>query len=273
MSRSTVLVVTYGMTTLDLAWVPDDVEVLIVHNDDRLDRSSITHPRVRHLEPGGNVGFGAGMNHALAHVETERVILCNPDTTLEAEHFDALDDAGLDTIVAIPLVEDDGTPNAVVNPYWGVTSFVATAWRLGRFAPRGGRLRSVAMRVIGGQGKGHVEALAQRPGRWPLTERWVAGAVLSLPADAVRSVGGFDESYFLYFEDADLQQRLAQAHPDLHVELKAVAPAVHLVGGSDDGSISTIVARHRRESARTYASRQPGAGWRLAEAALAVGAR
>ncbi len=273
MSQSTVLVVAYGIDALDLSWVPSDTEVIIVHNDDRLDLGACEHPSSRHLWPGRNVGFGAGMNLALAEVTSERVLLCNPDTRLDPCHFEALDSADGSTIVAIPLLEEDGAPNAVVSPYWTVLAFVATAYRLGRFAPRGGRLRSIVARLLGRYGAGHVEALGQTSGRWSLQERWVSGAVLSMPTDALRVVGGFDESYFLYFEDADLQQRLAVARPDIEIELKDIRPAVHLVGGSDNGSRSDVVARHRRASARTYASRQTGAGWRVAETALAVGSR
>jgi N-acetylglucosaminyl-diphospho-decaprenol L-rhamnosyltransferase len=273
MNRSTVLMVTYGLSSIQLDWIPDDVDVVVVHNDDRLHPSSVRHPRARHLHPGRNLGFGAGMNLALSDVTTDRVILCNPDTRLAPLHFEALDNADDATIVAIPLVEDDGTPNAVVNPYWSVPAFFATAWRVGRFVPRDSRGRALAARLLGSNGGAHVEALAHRPGRWPLSERWVSGAVFSMPTASMRAVGGFDEDFFLYFEDAALQQRLARVDPSLMVELKAVAPARHAVGGSVGEAETRVVARHRRSSARTYASRQPGIGWRLAQASLAVGAR
>ena len=37
---------------------------------------------------------------------------------------------------------------------------------------------------------------------------WVSGAVMLLPVAAVREVGGFDESFFMYTEEVDLQRRL-----------------------------------------------------------------
>lgn len=270
MSRSTVVCVVFGVDSIDLDWIPTDTPVVIVHNDDRLGSAACDHPLVRHVRPGENLGFGAGINRALVEVETERVILCNPDTVLGRHHFAALDDAAPDTIVAVPLVEADGTPNAVVNPYWTVPAFLVTAFRLGRFVPRGGRSRTIAARLLGRNGAAHLDALEQLPGRFSLTERWVSGAVLSVPADCLRAVGGFDESYFLYYEDADLQQRLARVRPDLRVELAEVDPGVHVVGGSSDGPSCAVVAGHRRDSARIYASRQSGIGWRFAEAALAV---
>lgn len=270
---STVLVVAYGITELDLGWVPGDQSAIVVHNDDQLRGDSVAHPRVRHVRPGANVGFGAGMNLALAEVTTDRVILCNPDTALRRAHFDALDAFGADPVIAtVPLLEADGTPNAVVNPYWSVPAFLATAYRLGRFAPRGGRARAAASRLLGRNGTAHLDALAQGRGEWSIHDRWVSGAVFSMPTAELRSVGGFDEDYFLYFEDADLHQRLGAAYPDLMVRMVDIDPARHFVGGSDSAGGSAVVARHRFRSARTYASRQPGVAWRVAERAL-VGPR
>lgn len=262
------LVVAYGVKYVDLNWVPPDVEVFVVHNDDNLSAAPVTHPCVRNLHPDRNVGFGAGMNLALASVTSERVILCNPDTHLEAVHFEVLDDADPSTIVAVPLVDERGTPNAVVNPYWSIPAFAATAWRLGRFAPKDSRRRQFFSRLLGTAGSAHLEALAQKPGRWPLSERWVSGAVCSLPTAAMRAVGGFDEDYFLYFEDADLQQRLGRFDPALCVELKDVRPGRHTVGGSASQAERHTILRHRRRSARIYASRQVGIGWRVMEALL-----
>ncbi len=271
-SRSTVIYVAYGVETLDLRWIPHDTAVIVVHNDERLPEAACGHASVHHIHTGSNVGFGAGMNRALGSVFTPRVILCNPDTGLTRAHFDALDDGDDHTIVTIPLVEADGVPNAVVNPYWTVPAFLATAWRLGRFAPRGGRRIEKVMPLLGPWGRGHRDSLTHRPGEWPVSERWVAGAVLSLPTEAICRVGGFDEEYFLYFEDADLHQRLARSHPELKIRLADIEPAHHAVGGSAvDPADSLDVARHRRRSARTYASRQPGVSWRVAESMLSLG--
>ena len=97
--------------------------------------------------------------------------------------------------------------------------------------------------------------------------------MLSLPTEALRAVGGFDEDYFLYFEDADLHQRLARDFPALRIRLPDVEPARHAVGGcATTYEDRRAVARHRRASARVYASRQPGRPWRFAESVLAVGA-
>ena len=197
----TVVIVAYGVDSLSLDWVPDTTEVIVVHNDDALRGDGCVHPNVVHVRPGRNVGFGAGVNLGLARVTTERVILCNPDTLLERAHFDALDGDD-DAIVAIPLVEADGTPNAVVNPYWmsRPSSPRSSDWsiRAADRAPPG------ATRIQRGSSCAPAQAGVVPAG----TGSWRA----ALGANrALRAVGGFDERYFLYYEDADLQQRLSNA--------------------------------------------------------------
>ncbi|MGO2608026.1 MAG: glycosyltransferase family 2 protein [Brachybacterium tyrofermentans] len=62
---------------------------------------------------------------------------------------------------------------------------------------------------------------------------WVSGAVLLLPLDEVRSAGGFDEGYFMYTEEVDLQLRLRRAGiPSL---LDADLEVRHVGGGSSGG--------------------------------------
>ncbi|AXK46851.1 glycosyltransferase family 2 protein [Brachybacterium saurashtrense] len=62
---------------------------------------------------------------------------------------------------------------------------------------------------------------------------WVAGAVLLLPLAEVRAAGGFDEGYFMYAEEVDLQLRLRrQGIPSL---LDADLEVRHAGGGSSGG--------------------------------------
>ena len=59
---------------------------------------------------------------------------------------------------------------------------------------------------------------------------WVSGACMLIRRAAFEAVGGFDERYFLYWEDADLCRRLrARGHEIRYVP---AAAAVHVVGTS-----------------------------------------
>ncbi|MEM9132215.1 MAG: hypothetical protein AAF962_12830 [Actinomycetota bacterium] len=266
----TVVYVAYGVDRLQLDWIPAGTPVIVVCNDDRL--TPPERPGLVVIDPGTNLGFGAAVNRALDRVDTPRILLCNPDTDLDREHFDALATSPTGELVALPLVEMDGTANSVINGYWGPVAFVATALRLGRFAPRDGLVRRLLTPLLGRWGRAHRASLDNEAGTWPLAERWATAAVLALPVAEVRAVGGFDDAYFLYYEDADLQQRLAARFPHLRLRLLDSTPGVHEVGGSATGERSAV-ARHRRAAAVVYARRQPGVRWRLAALAVAAADR
>lgn len=62
---------------------------------------------------------------------------------------------------------------------------------------------------------------------------WVSGAVLLLPLAEVRAAGGFDEGYFMYTEEVDLQLRLRRA--GIPALLDADLEVRHVGGGSSGG--------------------------------------
>jgi len=43
------------------------------------------------------------------------------------------------------------------------------------------------------------------------TQPWLSGACLLLPAAAWRRLEGFDDDYFMFFEDVDLGERVGRA--------------------------------------------------------------
>ena len=59
----------------------------------------------------------------------------------------------------------------------------------------------------------------------PCQPDWIAGMFMLLRRDAFAAVGGFDEGYFMYYEDVDLCARLRAA--GLRVEVDPAAGAVH----------------------------------------------
>lgn len=265
----TALFVTYGLDTLDLSWVPASVPVLVVHNDNCLAPPAVRgHPDVVHLHPGRNLGFGQGVMFGLPHVDTDRVVLCNPDVVLGDAHWSALQTPERLDIVTIPLIDADGRRTVVASPYPGPAATCLTGLHLGRLAPRGGRLRNLLQAVGGSWGTTHAASLTSPVGIWPLHERWVSGATMSVDAEILREVQ-FDERYFLYFEDTDLCARIATAQPASRAVVTDVLPAVHRVGGSVTTPASYALARLARcRSAAIYAGDRDGHPWHLAATVL-----
>jgi N-acetylglucosaminyl-diphospho-decaprenol L-rhamnosyltransferase len=79
---------------------------------------------------------------------------------------------------------------------------------------------------------------------------WVSGACMLVRRSAFEAVNGFDEGYWMYWEDADLCRRLDNAGWQVHFEPASV---VHHATGASGVSVRTIRAFH--ESAARFASR------------------
>jgi N-acetylglucosaminyl-diphospho-decaprenol L-rhamnosyltransferase len=71
---------------------------------------------------------------------------------------------------------------------------------------------------------------AIRGGEASVVVDWLSGACMLARRDAMAAVGGFDERFFLYWEDADLCRRLRGR--DYRVRYVPGATAIHRVGQS-----------------------------------------
>jgi len=134
-------------------------------------------------------GFGANHNAAFARCRTPYFCVCNPDVRLPADPFPALVQALADPRVAVagPLVR---SPEGRIED--SARRF-PTAWSLLKklFVDR--------------------REPDYPTDRGPQEVDWVAGMFMLFRADAFRAAGGFDEAYFLYYEDVDICRRLAKA--------------------------------------------------------------
>jgi len=134
-------------------------------------------------------GFGANHNVAFRRCRTPYFCVCNPDVRLPDDPFPALLAALADSRAAVagPLV---------CSPEGGVEDSARrfpTPWSLLKkaFADR------------------------RRPDyptdRGALEVDWIAGMFMLFRSEAFRAVGGFDEAYFMYYEDVDICRRLNAA--------------------------------------------------------------
>jgi GT2 family glycosyltransferase len=191
----TVSVVSHGQNALvnqllrDLgAHSPERVSLVLTENipdATPLDTASLSCPVERIANPSVK-GFGANHNAAFERCRTPWFCVLNPDIRFSADPFPPLLDAlaGPRAAIAGPLVR---------NPTGGVEDSAR------RFPTAGSLLRKLFS--------------DRREPDYP-TDRgtqdvdWVAGMFMLCRADAYRAVRGFDEAYFLYYEDVDLCRRL-----------------------------------------------------------------
>ena len=98
---------------------------------------------------------------------------------------------------------------------------------------------------------------------------WLSGSCLLVRRVAVDRVGGFDPAYFMYFEDVDLCDRLAQAGWQIVYEPAAVVE--HLGGhATSQRPVEMLVAHHAAPTATSPAA-TPGCKWAPLRGVLRAG--
>ena len=219
---------------------------------------------VRLLRNTGNVGFARAVNQGLAASEGELVLLLNPDCQLRSAAIERLVadmTAHPECAIAAPQVLDaDGSVqgNARGDPnIW--TGLFGRSSLLSRWFPRS----AVARRNVR-RDAGDVSA--------PSTEvNWVSGACMLARRAALAAVGGFDERYFLYWEDADLCRRLRdRGHSIRHVPSATV---IHSAGGSSRVVPALAIREFHRSAYTYYATHVAKSAFTRATARLLLGAR
>jgi N-acetylglucosaminyl-diphospho-decaprenol L-rhamnosyltransferase len=210
------------------------------------ERAAAAREGVELLPTGGNLGYGTGANRGVASLPDEYgwIIVANPDIEWRPGSIDALLDAADRWPrggAFGPLIrEPDGTvyPSARLVPSLGRGIGHALLFRVWRNNP-------------------WTRSYRQSSGA-ALTEReagWLSGSCLLLRRAAFDSIGGFDEHYFMYFEDVDLGERLGKAGwSNVYVP---TAEVVHLGGHATSRASERMLAEHHRSTYRYLSTHYP----------------
>lgn len=162
------------------------------------------------LEPirsGCNVGFGAGVNLGMEEVDTPLALIVNPDCVVTAECVAELSralDADENLAAVVPNMR---YPDGSFGIAGAVEPSLVKEWlaflQLDKIVPR-----SAIGRLPARFRTGMLSYVAVSSESQPRVVDWVCAWCMLIRTDAFRAVGGFDERYFLYFEDVDLCGRL-----------------------------------------------------------------
>jgi GT2 family glycosyltransferase len=174
-------------------------------------------PSVSVLEAGTNLGFAGGNNvgiRAALAAGADAILLLNNDAQLLpdalAQLASALDRGGARVWAAAPKILYRGTPDVI----WAAGG--RFDWWRGLAVDRG----------LNEQDAGQYDRAEQ-------VESATACCLL-VRSEAFREVGLLDESYFMYFEDADFSARLVKAGHRIAYE--PLARVLHDVFGSSGGA-------------------------------------
>jgi len=214
-------------------------QILLADNastDDSPAQVRARHPEVDVLALESNLGFGAAMNRAAVAARGDRLLLLNSDAWPlpgAVERLDAALDADPRRALVAPLLRyPDGRRQFHWAPATGVLGEAAQKLR-NRF-----------------EGSGWVHRV--RP---PLVGGWYTAACVLVRRQAFEAVGGFDERFLLYFEDADLCLRLREA--GWRLGDVPTAMAVHVKGGSQPEHDAFGSLEYRRSQLLYYAKHRP----------------
>lgn len=207
---------------------------------------------VEHVASPHNIGFGAACNAGAASLDdADHLFFLNQDAEVQR-----------DTVHRLSSLLNADQRLAAINPrierpdqrlWFASGTFNATLARL----------------TIPGQGDRSARAFGGQ--LTSCTTQWVNGCALLVRSEAWKEVGGFDERFFMYWEDVDLSLRLVDRDWRLGVDLEALA--VHDQGASDITKITPTVIEHSiRSRAQFIELRLRGAQRWTARAYTAVNA-
>ncbi|MBL0042670.1 MAG: glycosyltransferase family 2 protein [Xanthomonadales bacterium] len=217
-------------------------EVLVVDNasrDGALDAVAVLDdPRVRIERMGHNAGFAAACNRGAALSASPWLLFLNPDALVEADTLTRL----LEIAQRQP---DIGLLGADVRDASGQREAAAR-----RRDPTLARLWATQWaRLPGGRAwAAHGLELLPRDEALSVVDA-TSGALMLMPRELFRRIGGFDEGYFLHAEDLDLCRRVRDA--GRQVVVANAVPVMH-VQGTSSRSRPFFVVWHKHRSLWRY---------------------
>ncbi|NOT96501.1 MAG: glycosyltransferase family 2 protein [Nitrospira sp.] len=197
-------------------------DVIVVDNDSRDGTVSAVrdaYPAITIIANQDNRGFAKAVNQAVAVSRGRHVLLLNSDTLVKDQSLATmvryLDDHPDVGAVSCKQWTGEGHLNQTCFPFPSIRDHLFYSTLFHRVAPS-------------------IQAAAAATQAVDCTQSqdvdWANGACLMVRRSLFEQLGGLDESFFMYFEDADLCRRLRQQ--GYRVRHLAEAAIVHLIGRS-----------------------------------------
>jgi N-acetylglucosaminyl-diphospho-decaprenol L-rhamnosyltransferase len=190
------------------------------------------------VSTGRNLGYGTAANRGAAGGREPWVVVANPDVVWHDGALDTLLDAAerhpRAGALGPALRNTDGSPYPSARELPSLRQGAGHAL-LGRVWPHNPWTRAYQSR------QENVAEVERDAG-------WLSGACLALRRTAFEQVGGFDEGYFMFFEDLDLGERLVRAGwSNVYVPQAVVT---HVGGTSWRARPAPMIRAHHRSAER-----------------------
>lgn len=157
------------------------------------------YPKVNLLQMGKNIGFGAGHNQVISYMRSDYHVIVNPDIRLCSN-------------VICDLVKYLNEHSDVVMVSPKILNADGTEQHLPKKRPR---IRYLLSGKLENTNKffNHLRCEYTRKNREndnPMEVDFLTGCFVMMRSSVFKQLGGFDDNFFLYLEDADLTLRAKQ---------------------------------------------------------------
>lgn len=226
----------HGLRTQTL---PPD-EIIVIDNSsavDGLDVRPVPGEDWRWVRAERNLGFGAACNLGAQIARSDYLLFLNADVVLRDDACEQL-----------RLVVESSPGTGVIGPrIYGADGRIELSARTFPSVTTGLLGRSSLLTQMLARLRRTPSGVSAALGPAGRVD-WISGACMLMPREAFEQVGGFDENYWMYWEDADICRRLRDRGWDARFCTDAQA---HHSTGSSGQSRLTIEAFHT-SAARYY---------------------
>ncbi len=198
-----------------------ELQMIVINNEaENMDDALTSFPEIEVIEAEKNLGFGRAHNLGVKKARGEYVFFLNPDASVLPGLFEEL-------IAVFKSDENVG----IAGPLIIGESGVVEEEHCGR---RKDPISLVKAKIYG----------ASETAQDPFEVDWLSGGAMMVRRDLFEKLGGFDDDYFMYFEDVDLCLRAQKEGRKIIVNPKA--RVLHKSGRS--------FANHQSKKKHYYAS-------------------
>ena len=216
-------------------YVTGDFEHIIVDNNsgDDLNDLEAKYPFVKVIYHDKNSGFGSGVNRGASVAQGEYLYFLNPDTQLLS-----------DTPSIQKAVLESNPKAGVVGGCMTKSGGVIQAYQYGGEPTL---LDVFLMNKKKEQSKKTHDQIQK--------VEWISGGAMMIQSKLFQEIGGFDERFFMYFEDIDLCKQVRKRGKEIYWTPEA--KLYHVEGGAE--KVFKKTKKRYYQSQRKYFSKHSGA--------------
>jgi GT2 family glycosyltransferase len=201
----------------------DADEIVVVDNastDPSVQMMKAEFPTIPLIALEKNIGFGAASNRGMNMCRSEQIVLLNADTQMKPGSLQSLrsylEDHPEAALIGPRILNPDGTLQTSCFHFPTPLHIFLYVSGLYRWIPRLPILKQRTLQTLASESASPVP--------------WILGAAFAFRRETLQGIGGFDENFFLYFEEVDLCYRLFSQGRQIHFVPEA--EIIHVGGAS-----------------------------------------